>query len=147
MANDTASRVSQVIGVIDKWIDYQTYIREVPGVAVGISVGDQTVFSKGYGVADLTSRQPVTPDTRFRIASHSKTFTATAVMQLVADGALRLDDRVVDHLPWFRADDDENLEHVTVRQLLSHSSGLILSLIHISEPTRPPLLSRMPSSA
>lgn len=125
MANDTASKIKQIIGVIDKWIDYQTYIREVPGVAVGISVGEETVFAKGYGFADLTEGRPVTPDTRFRVASHSKTFTATAVMQLVADDVLRLDDRVVDHLPWFRAEGDDNLEHITVRQLLSHSSGLI----------------------
>jgi CubicO group peptidase (beta-lactamase class C family) len=125
MAGTTPDELRPMVGVIEKWIDYQTYIREIPGVAVGISVGDETIFSKGYGYSDLDTRTPVTSATRFRIASHSKVFTATALMQLVAEGSLRLDDRVTEYLDWFRSDVDENLAHVTIRQLLTHSSGLI----------------------
>lgn len=121
----TPDQIRPVLGAIDKWIDYQTYFREVPGLAVGISVGDETIFSKGYGYANLENRTPVTPQTRFRIASHSKVFTATALMQLAASGRLRLDDRVSDHLEWFRSNDDPNLTHITIRQLLTHSSGMI----------------------
>jgi CubicO group peptidase (beta-lactamase class C family) len=125
MSSSTAEKLARITGVIDKWIAYQTFIREIPGVAVGISVGTDTVFGRGYGYANLDTRVPVTTTTRFRIASHSKVFTATAIMQLVADGVLRLDNRVSEHLPWFRSDDDENLEHITIRQLLTHSSGMI----------------------
>ena len=125
MSSSTAEKLARITGVIDKWIDYQTYIREIPGVAIGISVGTDTIFSRGYGHANLETRMPVTTGTQFRIASQSKVFTATAIMQLAADGLLRLDDKVSDRLPWFRSDDDENLEHITIRQLLTHSSGLI----------------------
>ncbi|MDH5373380.1 MAG: beta-lactamase family protein [Acidimicrobiia bacterium] len=125
MSTTTSERLKRIVGVIDKWIDYQSYMREIPGVAIGISVGEETIFSKGYGYANVDARHPVTPATRFRIASHSKVFTATALMQLVSDGSLRLDDPVSHHLSWFRAEGDENLSHVTIRQLLTHSSGLI----------------------
>ncbi len=125
MNTDTTNRLRRVTPLIDKWLDYQAYIKEIPGLAAGISVGDEIILRKGYGVADLATGIPVTPATRFRIASHSKVFTATAIMQLVAQDLLRLDDRVADHLPWFRAESDANLEHITIRQLLTHSSGLL----------------------
>jgi D-alanyl-D-alanine carboxypeptidase len=125
MSSTTTEKLARIIGVVDKWIEYQTYIREMPGVAIGISVGEETILSKGYGYSNLENRTPVTPATRFRIASHSKVFTATAIMQLVADGTLRLDDRVSDHLSWFRSENDDNLAHISLRQLLTHSSGLL----------------------
>ena len=118
--DETAQRVRRIAGVIDKWIDYQTYIREIPGGGVGISVGEETVLSRGSGYADLTERRPVTPDTRFRIASHSKTFTATAIMMLVEQGKLKVDDPITDYLP-----DYHTAGHVvTIRHLLNHTSGI-----------------------
>jgi CubicO group peptidase (beta-lactamase class C family) len=125
MSTANPDRLRRVSGLIDKWLDYQAYIKELPGLAAGISVGDEAIYRNGFGFADVSTREPVTPGTRFRIASHSKVFTATAIMQLVAGGLLRLDDRVADHLPWFRSATDANLEHITVRQLLTHSSGLL----------------------
>ena len=56
----------------------------------------------GFGVADTAAKRPMTPQTKFRMASHSKLFTATAVMQLREQGKLRLDDPVSKYLPWFR---------------------------------------------
>lgn len=126
--SDPAAVVRSLSGFLDDWLAFQRWYKQVPGLAVGISVGDETVFTGSYGLADVAHGAPVTPTTRFRIASHSKVFTATAIMQLVEQGRLRLDDPVADHLDWFGpldADDpDDERAHVTVRHLITHSSGI-----------------------
>ncbi|KJL18643.1 D-alanyl-D-alanine carboxypeptidase precursor [Microbacterium oxydans] len=93
-----------------------------PGVAAAvISDGDVDVIVHGRdGAGD-----PITPQTPFRIASMSKSITATAIMILVQDGALALDDRVVERLPEFTMIDPRHRD-ITIRQLLSHTSGLSL---------------------
>ena len=118
--------VRSLSGLIDDWVAFQRWYRQVPGIAVGIGVGDEVVLATGHGMADLERGLPVTATTRFRIASHSKVFTTTAIMQLVEQGRLRLDDRVADHLDWFapEAGTDDERAHITVRHLLTHSSGL-----------------------
>jgi D-alanyl-D-alanine carboxypeptidase len=107
------------------WLESQMAYRGTPGVMVGVIHDQDLVWSKGFGHADVASRQPMTAETKFRMASHSKMLTAIAIMQLREQGKLRLDDPVVKHLPWFKAkpagDDDGP---ITVEQLLSHSSGL-----------------------
>jgi len=83
------------------------------------------VWSRSFGFADTGSREPVTPQTKFRMASHTKLFTAVAIMQLRDAGKLRLDDPVSKHLRWFRikpANGDD--PPITVEHLLTHSSGL-----------------------
>jgi CubicO group peptidase (beta-lactamase class C family) len=91
-----------------------------PGASLLVVRDGRVLYTKGYGLADLASHTPVTPETNFRLASLSKQFTATAVMLLVADGKLRYDDSVttmVFGLPrWANG--------VTVRHLLNHTSGL-----------------------
>lgn len=124
MGNEIRDRVASAVGFIDRWLAFQRWYLELPSLAVGISVGDETIFARGYGYADVDARLPATETTRYRIASHSKVFTATALVRLAADGALRLDDRVADYLDWFSSATHPDLELVTVRQLLSHSSGL-----------------------
>jgi D-alanyl-D-alanine carboxypeptidase len=107
------------------WIEGQVAYRGLPGVVVGVVAGDELVWSRGFGFADTASKRPMSPQVKFRMASHSKLFTATAVMQLREQGKLRLDDPVAQHLPWFRmapAGDDDGA--VTIEQLLTHSSGL-----------------------
>ncbi len=99
--------------------------RGLPGVAVGVVHDQELVWAKGYGYADIEKKTAITPTTNFRMASHSKLFTATAVMQLRDQGKLRLDDPVVKYLPWFQpkpaeADDPP----ITIEELLTHSSGL-----------------------
>ncbi|MGI9644807.1 MAG: serine hydrolase domain-containing protein [Ilumatobacteraceae bacterium] len=122
---DAVDAVRSLTGFLDDWLAFQRWYRQVPGLSVGVSVGDESLLVSAHGLADVERDVPVSPTTRFRVASHSKLFTATAVMQLVEQGRLRLDDRVADHLGWFGTDDpDDELAHLTVRQLLSHSSGL-----------------------
>jgi D-alanyl-D-alanine carboxypeptidase len=107
------------------WMEGQIAYRGLPGIVVGVVSDQQLVWAKGFGYADLKAKIPMTPETKFRMASHSKLFTAIAIMQLREDGKLRLDDPVEKYLPWFKAapagDDDGQ---ITVEQLLSHSSGL-----------------------
>ena len=111
--------------VFSAWLEGQIAYRGLPGVAVGVVSDQQLVWAKGFGFADLKANRPMTPTTLFRMASHSKLFTATAIMQLREQGKLRLDDPVSKHLPWFRlkpAGNDDG--EVTVEQLLTHASGL-----------------------
>src|SRR5271155_3012411 len=107
------------------WIEGQIAYRGLPGVAVGVVSDQDLIWSKGFGFADIKAKLPMTPTTKFRMASNSKLFTAIAIMQLREEGKLGLDDPVVKYLPWFKAkpagDDDGT---VTIEQLLSHSSGL-----------------------
>jgi CubicO group peptidase (beta-lactamase class C family) len=93
----------------------------LPGVAVAITQGDQVLFVRGYG-HDSAGAQ-IGEETPFRIASLSKSFTALAVMQLVEDGRLRLDDPVAEHLSGF-SPDDARADEITVQQLLSQTSGM-----------------------
>ncbi len=107
------------------WTENQIAYRGLPGIAVGVVYDQQLVWSHGFGFADVEKRLPMTAQTRFRIASNSKLFTAIAIMQLREAGKLRLDDPVAKYLPWFKvkpagADDGP----ITIEQLLSHSSGL-----------------------
>lgn len=107
------------------WMDAQLLYRGLPGVVVGVVVDQELVWARGFGYADVEAKRPMLPSTRFRMASHSKLFTATAIMQLREEGKVRLDDPVQQHLPWFGlrpAGDDDS--PITVEMLLSHSSGM-----------------------
>jgi CubicO group peptidase (beta-lactamase class C family) len=92
---------------------------DAPGVVVSVWRDGKTVFSKGYGMADLTWDIPFEVETPSNIGSTSKQFTAFAVMLLVEDGKLSLDDDVRDHIPEL----PDFGEKVTVRNLLSHTTG------------------------
>jgi D-alanyl-D-alanine carboxypeptidase len=111
------------VAYIDRWVSYQQERRELPGVVVAVRHDGELLLSKGYGYADLERQIPMTPGHIFRIASHSKTFTATAIMQLVEAGKLRLDDPLADSIPWLR--DLAGLTRVTVRQALNHTTGIV----------------------
>ena len=99
----------------------------LPGAAVGIVHGDELVWSAGVGFADVATRRAPDRLTLYRIASITKTFTGTAIMQLRDEGRLHLDDPAVAHLPELRAADSPfgPIETVTIRRMLSHESGLM----------------------
>lgn len=98
----------------------------VPGAAVGIVRDQDLVWNMGFGYADLASDRAMDSDTLFRCGSITKTFTATAIMQLRDDGKLRLDDPIVRYLPEFAAVKARSgaADEVTFRRLLTHTSGL-----------------------
>jgi len=94
------------------------------GVAAGIIKDGKVVWSKGYGWADIEKKIPMSPDKVQNIASISKTFTATAVMQLWEKGLFKLDDDVNDYLPFAIRHPRYPEETITFRQLLSHRSAI-----------------------
>ncbi len=95
-----------------------------PGLAVAVVADDSVVFARGYGVRRLGESDPVGVHTRFAVASNTKAFTAALIAQLVEEGILSLDDRVVDHLPGFRMHDPWITGEIRIRDLLTHRSGL-----------------------
>jgi CubicO group peptidase (beta-lactamase class C family) len=107
------------------WLEGQIAYRGLPGIVVGVVADQELVWTAGFGFANTAAKILMTPQTRFRMASHSKLFTATAIMQLREQGKLRLDDPVSKYLPWFQvkpAGPDD--APITIEELLTHSSGL-----------------------
>ncbi len=104
-----------------------SFVKEhrLPGAAVGVVAGGELIWSAGVGFADLAAGRRPEASTLYRIASITKTFTGTAIMQLRAGGRLQLDDPVVTFLPELAAARKPGaIENVTIRRLLSHESGL-----------------------
>jgi D-alanyl-D-alanine carboxypeptidase len=101
--------------------------KRLPGVAIGVVHGGELAWSSGDGFADVVAGRA--PDTRtlYRVASITKTFTATCIMQLRDQGSLQLDDPVVNYLPELNNSSNPfgPIENVTLRRLLSHESGLM----------------------
>ncbi len=95
-----------------------------PGAQVAVWFDGKVQFSKAYGVSNLDTGETLTTSHLFRIASHSKTFTATAIMQLVEAGKLRLDDTAGSWIPELK-EAGSPLAEDTVRELVSHSAGVI----------------------
>lgn len=97
---------------------------DVPGIAVAIVKDGKVVLSKGYGLRSLKTKEPVTETTFFGIASNSKAFTAAGLGMLVDEGKLKWDDKVISILPDFKMYDPFVTNEFTVRDLLTHRSGL-----------------------
>ncbi len=95
-----------------------------PGLAIAIVSGDSMVFARGYGVVEMGEPAPANEHTRFAIGSTTKAMTSAALGMLVDEGKLRWDDRVIDHIPDFRLYDPYVTREITVRDLLTHRSGL-----------------------
>jgi N-acyl-D-amino-acid deacylase len=97
---------------------------EIPGASLAVSKDGRLIYARGFGWADAEHQQPVQPDSLFRIASISKPITAVAVFQLIEQGQLRLDDRVLDILKLKPTEaGDPRLATVTIRQCLEHTGG------------------------
>ena len=106
----------------DGMVEFARQDLNIPGVVISVVNKEELIFSKGYGWADETNKIPVSPEnTRFAVASISKTFTYTALMQLVESRMLSLDDEVAKLLDF--AELDQNYSPITVKQLMTHSAG------------------------
>lgn len=97
---------------------------QIPGAAVAIVKNDRVVYVASYGVKDLAARTPVSVDTLFQIASTSKAFTTTALAMLADEGKLSFDDPVRQHVEYFRLADPCADAQVTIRDIVSHRTGL-----------------------
>jgi CubicO group peptidase (beta-lactamase class C family) len=109
---------------IDTIVNQLLDLYDVPGVAVAVVQGGRVIQAKGYGYADVDKKRPVTDKTAFAIGSVSKSFTTLAIAQLVDARKLDLDAPIVRYLPDFKLSDPEATKTLTVRQVISHSSGL-----------------------
>ncbi len=105
---------------VDDYLKEQMRKNHIPGLAVAVVRDGKVQKIKGYGVANLEWQSPVAPDTAFQIASSTKPLTGTALMLLVEEGKLALDDRVSKYLP----DAPAAWQPITIRHLATHSSGI-----------------------
>jgi CubicO group peptidase (beta-lactamase class C family) len=100
---------------------------KIPGGAVAVVRDGKLIYARGFGYADVENKAPVQPHALFRLASVSKPITGVAIMKLVEDGKLRLDDRVTpliaDLTPAPGATVDPRWEQITIRHLLTHTGG------------------------
>jgi CubicO group peptidase (beta-lactamase class C family) len=108
----------------DKYVAQSARDWRVPGMAIAVVHGDSVAFAKGYGVRKVGAGDQVDARTRFAVGSTTKAMTAAALAMLVDDGKLRLDDRVIDHIPEFQLSDPWVTREVTIRDLLLHRTGL-----------------------
>jgi CubicO group peptidase (beta-lactamase class C family) len=113
--------LTEALAYYDSWLAFNQRYQRVPGIQVAVYAGDAIAFSAAYGFADVENGVPLTEQHLFRIASHSKTFTGTAVFQLVEQGRLRLDDKAEQHVTEIVG---TPLGQRTVRELLAHAGGV-----------------------
>jgi len=113
LAQDKASRMDQLITLYNKYGQFNG--------SVLVADNGKVVFEKGVGMANLEWNIPNTPDTKFRLGSITKQFTATLILQLVEQGKIKLDGKLIDYLPNYRKDTGAK---VTIHNLLSHTSGV-----------------------
>jgi CubicO group peptidase (beta-lactamase class C family) len=124
-----------------------------PGLAAGIVQGDELIWSGGFGVSDLETGHTPNSRTIARVASITKTFTATAILQLRDEGRLTLDDPLTTHIPEFAQVQERGgrVENVTLRRMLTHYSGLSAETAGLSWaadefPSREQILSALPDT-
>ena len=109
---------------LDKWVDSALAAWHVVGAGVGIIVDGQIVYAAGHGLRDRDKQLPTTTQTLFAIGSSSKAFTVFALGTLVDQGRIEWDKPVIDYLPWFRMYDPDVTRRLSVRDLVTHRSGL-----------------------
>ncbi|GHH78691.1 serine hydrolase domain-containing protein [Promicromonospora soli] len=122
----TDDRIAQTLRSIAPyladWASFQAAYHGIPGLQLAVGRRGEVFVDLAWGKADVETGEDLTSDHLFRVASHSKTFTAVIVMQLVERGELRLDDHVGDLVPEI---DGSRAAGVTVRELLGHQAGII----------------------
>lgn len=106
---------------IPRWLEHQMRVSELPGCVIAIAQRDRIVLNRAFGHADLVRGMPLTPRHRFRVASHSKSFTAAGVMKLREQRRLKLDDAVGVYVDGLHP----KIAEASIGQLLSHSAGII----------------------
>ncbi|WP_165233887.1 serine hydrolase domain-containing protein [Aquisphaera insulae] len=120
-AQEAATRATALDpAAIDSYVKEAMAKRHIPGASVAVVRDGKVLLAKGYGLANVELDVPATADSAYQLASVTKTFTASAIMLLVKDGKLSLDDRITERL----ADLPAAWKDVTVRHLLNHTSGI-----------------------
>ena len=123
------------IRLLDYWLEAQTAFAQVPTVSAGVVIGQELVWSRGYGFVDESGKVPADSDTIYSVCSISKLFTSIAVMQLWEAGRFSLDDDISKLLPSARIErSDPDSGPISIRALLTHSSGMPRETLAASWP-------------
>jgi CubicO group peptidase (beta-lactamase class C family) len=109
---------------LDAYIEKSMKEWQIPGLAIAIVKDDKVIFNKGFGVREINRNDRVDKNTQFAIASNTKAFTSHALGLLVQEGKISWDDPVIKYLPEFQLYDPLVTRKITIRDLLSHRSGL-----------------------
>ncbi|MEQ9641157.1 MAG: serine hydrolase domain-containing protein [Alphaproteobacteria bacterium] len=109
------------LAYLESWLDHQMRVSRQPGCQIAVAHDGKLVLERAYGRANLVTGEKLTTRHRFRVASHSKTFTTVGVLRLREQGKLRLDDPVGRYVDGLHPD----VAETTISQLLSHGAGLI----------------------
>jgi CubicO group peptidase (beta-lactamase class C family) len=124
---DTAQSNQDLKAILEAKL--QPFVQEVvasfglAGLAIGIVRSGELVYTQGFGVRNLDTHEPVTPRSLFHLASVSKPFVATAIVQLIEQGQIALQAPIVTYLPYFNLK-DPRYKDITIQQMLSHTSGM-----------------------
>lgn len=140
-----AQRAQTILNACDPMIAKAVVDYEVPGIVVGVVVDGHVVYSKGFGYRNLEEKLPMTPDTLMAIGSCTKAFTSFVMGTLVDQGLVAWDDLMIDLIPDFRLWDKYATQNVTIRDLLTHRSGMPRhdAAWYNSKLTRAELMSRL----
>jgi len=120
----TMFQVPLLSSPLERYLEQLLESQIIPGFSLVVVHGDQVVFQRGYGLTYMGGSQSMTDQTSTAIGSLTKSFTAMAIMQLVEQGKINLDEPVFTYLPWFKTANRELSDHITVRMLLNNTSGL-----------------------
>ena len=111
------------INEIDKFVEKMMLYHDIPGLAVGIGKDEQLVINKSYGYKNIETKEVLKDNCVFHMASVTKLLVGTSIMQLAEKGAVNIEEKVVNYIPYFKID-DERYKDITVKQMLSHISGM-----------------------
>lgn len=121
----TDKATTDALDFFDDLLTYKFPYLQIPSISIAVAKNSTIIYQKAIGQADIANDSAASTDTLYRVASNSKMFTATAILQLHEKNLLRLDDTVATYVPWLADHSDIRWGHVTIRQLLSHSAGVI----------------------
>lgn len=121
---------------IDSYVNNIMSEGELPGVSVSVIKGDDMEYTKGYGYSDLKNKTQVTNDTLFELGSNSKAITGIAIMNLISEGKLDLEDYVDKYIPWFIPKYKGEEVQIKIKNLLYHTSGMSPTLITTINPSK-----------
>lgn len=116
LINDEVKRIDSYLQEIVKRL-------QIPGLTLAVTRNDTVLFTGAFGFKNVETREAMKTNYNFHWASVSKTFVATAILQLVEGGKIKLDDKLVEYVPYFKQK-DENFKKITIRQMLNHTSGI-----------------------
>ena len=123
--NRIANAIVDVSHILDVWLPTRVGLSDISGLSVAIAYKGKILYKKGFGYADVEKKIKAKENTIYHIASISKTFTAVAILQLEEKGLLKLDDKASKYVTWFKGENKNgDLKNITIRQLLSNTSGV-----------------------